>query len=37
MEALSEPPAGIRALSAGDQRALAELLRKATADLPPLR
>jgi DNA-binding MarR family transcriptional regulator len=37
MQTLSQPPAGIRALSAGDQRALADLLRQATADLPPLR
>ena len=34
---MSEPPAAIAALCAEDQRALRDLLVKATASLPPLR
>jgi len=37
IERLSTPPAGIAALSDPEQRTLRDLLRKATADLEPLR
>jgi DNA-binding MarR family transcriptional regulator len=37
LERLSEPPSGIVALPAADQRALRDLLRQATVDLPALR
>ncbi|MDQ3305178.1 MAG: MarR family transcriptional regulator [Actinomycetota bacterium] len=37
LDLLSVPPPGIAALSRAEQRTLRDLLRKATADLPPLR
>jgi DNA-binding MarR family transcriptional regulator len=37
IERLSVPPAGFEALSGAEQRTLRDLLRKATAELPPLR